>query len=274
MRRRGSEPIEQSRSASGSVTIRKAPTGTMRRRNQPSGPVCEVPLASSTWRGHEACPWASRSRGRRRRRVAGPSSACARGSRRHAARPLPPARGRSARHACRRSCDRSARRNSAPIPTSPASSARRTIARVGIDIRGQQFLGARQLVVVLGLGRELELADAREVAVDLLFRHEALDRVDAGVEGPVEPVRRRPCRAWPTSCRSPGRSRCCTCRRCGRTRRARSSRLRAARPARPSWRARARPKSRSGRRRSPRRRRCPAPVLRRRSSNGSDVSSQ
>ena len=60
--------------------------------------------------------------------------------------------------------------------------------RVGIDIGGEQFLAARQLVIVLRFGRELDLADAREAAVDLLFRHQALDRIDPGVEGPVEPV--------------------------------------------------------------------------------------
>ena len=41
---------------------------------------------------------------------------------------------------------------------------------------------------MLGLGRQLDLADAREAAVDLLLRHQALDRIDPGVEGPIEPV--------------------------------------------------------------------------------------
>ena len=60
--------------------------------------------------------------------------------------------------------------------------------RVGIDIGGEQFLAARQLVVVLRFGCKLDLADAREAAVNLLFRHQTLDRIDPGVEGPIEPV--------------------------------------------------------------------------------------
>jgi hypothetical protein len=42
---------------------------------------------------------------------------------------------------------------------------------------------------VLGLGGKLDLADAREAAVDVLFAHQAFDRVDPCVEGAVEPVR-------------------------------------------------------------------------------------
>jgi hypothetical protein len=60
--------------------------------------------------------------------------------------------------------------------------------RIGIDIGGQQFLAARQLVMVLGPRRKLDLAGTREAAVDLLFRHQTLDGIDAGVEGPAEPV--------------------------------------------------------------------------------------
>ena len=61
--------------------------------------------------------------------------------------------------------------------------------RSGIDIGRQEFLAARQHVVVLGLGGKLELADAGEAAVDLFFLHQPLDHIDASVEGLVERVR-------------------------------------------------------------------------------------
>ena len=51
-----------------------------------------------------------------------------------------------------------------------------------------RFKAARQLVIVLRLCGKLDLADAREAAVDLLFGRQTLDRIDPGVEGSVEPV--------------------------------------------------------------------------------------
>ena len=60
--------------------------------------------------------------------------------------------------------------------------------RFGIDIGRQEFLAARQHLVVLGLGGKLELADTGEAAVDLFFLHQPLDHVDARVESLVERI--------------------------------------------------------------------------------------
>ena len=45
---------------------------------------------------------------------------------------------------------------------------------------------------MLGLGGELELADALEVAVDAFFGDDGLDLVDAGIERAIEHVRALP----------------------------------------------------------------------------------
>ena len=52
----------------------------------------------------------------------------------------------------------------------------------------QQFLRARELLVVLRFGGELELADALEVAVDTLLGDDGLDLVHAGIECAIEHV--------------------------------------------------------------------------------------
>ena len=59
-------------------------------------------------------------------------------------------------------------------------------AHVGVGTPVERVAGTGQLIVMLGLRGELELARAREVAVDPLLRHDALDRVDGGVEGVVK----------------------------------------------------------------------------------------
>jgi hypothetical protein len=59
--------------------------------------------------------------------------------------------------------------------------------RVG---RGQRRVALRQLGDMLGLGRQLDLAGAAEVAGDPLLRHHRLDRVDRRVVGAIE--RQRP----------------------------------------------------------------------------------
>ncbi|KAF1853811.1 hypothetical protein Lal_00007074 [Lupinus albus] len=61
-------------------------------------------------------------------------------------------------------------------------------ARVCIDVGGQQGLAARQLVDVLGLGRQLELAVACKTAVDGFLAHQPFHRIDTGIEGAIEPV--------------------------------------------------------------------------------------
>ena len=60
---------------------------------------------------------------------------------------------------------------------------------VRVDLARQQFLRTRQLVVVRGLGRELELAGPAEVAIDSLLADDPLDGVHASVEAAVQQVR-------------------------------------------------------------------------------------
>jgi hypothetical protein len=61
-------------------------------------------------------------------------------------------------------------------------------ARIGIHIGGQQGLAARQLVEVLGLGRQLELAVTGKTAVDGFLAHQPFHGIHSGIEGPIEPV--------------------------------------------------------------------------------------
>ena len=159
----------------------------MRRRIQPSGPVCEVPLASRTClaskpalRRLDLVPSAGGGSQARHRRVLVDLHAAPRRRFRQAADEAPDM------HAGAFAVDQPAVEAVRPDLAGQVRAAHHL--RVGVDVGRQQFLAARQLVVVLGLGRELDLADAREAAVDLLFRHQALDRIDSGVEGPIEPV--------------------------------------------------------------------------------------
>ena len=62
-------------------------------------------------------------------------------------------------------------------------------ARVGVHARREQCVAARELVVMLGLRRELQLAGAGEIAIDRLFVDEPFDRVDARVEREIKAVR-------------------------------------------------------------------------------------
>ena len=170
-------------SSSGSVAMMKAPTDTMRRRRYEKGPVRGFPGASSTWphrwfagTGHAELP-----------RTDDPAASPAHVRRCvHRVAPL----SERARH---RTCPRaSAHWSSAAgrrrICRNPLRPGCRTPApsRRADRLRAQQLAGRRELVVVLGLGRELELAGAHEVTGDVLLLHHRLDRIDGRREGLVE----------------------------------------------------------------------------------------
>ena len=76
-----------------------------------------------------------------------------------------------------------------PEPTSARMSAAGTISTCGSTSRRSSSQVARQLVVVLRLGRELQLAGAHEVAGDVLLLHHRLDRIDSRRKGLVEGAR-------------------------------------------------------------------------------------
>ena len=145
-------------------------------------------------------------------------------------------------------------------------------ARVGVHARREQCVAARELVVMLGLRRELQLAGAGEVqSIDssLTSRSTVSTRPRRTRDKGGSPV---PCRDVATATHNPARSRCCTCRRCVPTPPARRCPPRRRPRARPSGQ---RQRGRTG---------DPAAhhhdvatavgQLRRRLTNGSDVSSQ
>jgi len=59
---------------------------------------------------------------------------------------------------------------------------------IGVRVRAlrHQFLRPRQLVIMRGFRRHLELADTLEIAVDRFVPNDLLDRVDRAVEALVE----------------------------------------------------------------------------------------